>query len=59
MGKDSLLLGKVFPHFVGKFSLNMREYFPTIYGTIETKEHLQARSRYFIQFDYEKYPETL
>ena len=48
VGKDSLRLGKVFPYFVGKYSRILKENFPTIYGTIETNEHLQAKSHYFI-----------
>ena len=48
VGKDSQQFGKGFPHFVGKFSFNIWEYFPTIYGTIGTNEHLQAKSHYFI-----------
>jgi len=48
VGKDSQQLGKGFPHFAGKFSFNIWEYFPTIYGTIGTNEHLQAKSHYFI-----------
>ena len=39
MGKDSLLLGKKFPHFVGTNSHNMRECFPTICGTIGTNRY--------------------
>ena len=48
VGKDSLRLGKVFTYFVGKYSCILKENFPTIYGTIETNEHLQAKSHYFI-----------
>nr|DAZ43904.1 MAG TPA: hypothetical protein [Caudoviricetes sp.] len=41
MGKDSLLTGKRFPHFVGTNSHNMREYIPIIYGTIGITAYLQ------------------
>ena len=43
LGKDSQLIGKVFPHFAGINSQNIREYFPTIYGTIGTNAYLQPR----------------
>ena len=57
MGKDSLAGGNLFPHFVGTNSHNMREYFPTIYGTIGTTVYLQPEKRRSIVFNYEKYSE--
>jgi hypothetical protein len=43
VGKDSQLIGKVFPHFVGKYSHNIRESISTICGTIGTNAYPQPR----------------
>jgi hypothetical protein len=59
VGKYSLLIGKIFPYFVGTNSHNMREYFPAYYGTIGTSLSSTRKKGRKIVVDYEKYLEIL
>ena len=53
VGKYSLLTGKIFPHFLGINSHNIREYFPIIYGTIGTCLSLTRKRKKIISWLWE------